>query len=106
MSDTKEKIIFSISAKQKVDFKIRLHREGITQTMFFSAVISGYNELDEDFMLWYTKARKRINKNKARQKILRKEEDAAINNMKKFGLNKGEIESIYDLIADEKGEQL
>ena len=106
MTYTREKIIFSLSAKEKVDFKIRLHREGITQTMFFNAVVSAYNSLDEDFMLWYAKAREQLFKNKARQKILRKEESIAINNMKKFGFNEGEIEDIYDLIAEEKGEQM
>ena len=106
MSNAKEKIIFSLPTRQKVDFKIRLHREGITQTMFFNAVVDAYNRLDEDFLSWYAKAREQMSENKARQKILRKEENIAINNMKKFGFNDGEIESIYDLISEEKGEQM
>ena len=106
MTRAREKIIFSLPAKEKVDFKIRLHRDGITQTMFFNAVVSAYNDLDEDFMLWYAKTRAQVVKNKAKQKILRKEENTAIDNMKKFGFNEGELQDIYDLIAEEKGDQM
>jgi len=103
---TRERVVFSISTKQKIDFKIRLHREGITQSMFFSTIVHAYNESDEDFMLWYKKVSEKMSNNKTRQKILRKEEAAAMDNMKKFGLNKGEIDDIYDIIAEEKGEQM
>jgi len=106
MKCTKERTTFSLPIKEKVNLKIRLHREGITQAMFFNAVVTAYNELDEDFMLWYTKAREQLINNKARRKTLRKEENTAIDNVKKFGFNKGEIDDIYDLIAEEKGEQM
>ncbi len=38
--------------------------------------------------------------------MLGKEEATAAQNMKKFGFNKDELEDIFDIIAEERGEQL
>ena len=98
MQPPKERVIFEVAEKAKADLKIALHRDGLTQTMFFNAVVAAYNEHDENFLAWFEIARGKITKNKSRQKMLGKEE--------KFGFNKDELEDIFDIIAEERGEQL
>ena len=100
----KEKVIFSLPEKKKVDLKIKLHRESLTQTLFFSAIVDAYIEDDPAFVTWLEKSRPRLNISKARQKLLAKEEDTAAENMKKFGFNKDELQNIFDLIAEEREE--
>jgi hypothetical protein len=102
----KERVIFEVAEKAKADLKIALHRDGLTQTMFFNAVVAAYNEHDENFLAWFEIARGKITKNKSRQKMLGREEATAAQNMKKFGFNKDELEDIFDIIAEERGEQL
>ena len=106
MQPPKERVIFEVAEKAKADLKIALHRDGLTQTMFFNAVVTAYNEHDESFLAWFEIARGKITKNKSRQKMLGKEEATAAQNMKKFGFNKDELEDIFDIIAEERGEQL
>jgi len=100
--EAKERIVITISEKAKADLKIGLHRDNLTQAMFFAAVVKAYNSCDESFMAWYADARGDLNKNKSRQKSLRKEELTAAKNIKKFGLNKDELENIFDIIAEER----
>ena len=106
MQQPKERVIFEVAEKAKADLKIALHRDGLTQTMFFNAVVAAYNEHDENFLAWFEIARGKITKNKSRQKMLGREEATAAQNMKKFGFNKDELEDIFDIIAEERGEQL
>jgi uncharacterized protein (UPF0216 family) len=74
--------------------------------MFFNAVVAAYNERDENFMVWFNPTRGKITKNKSRQKMLSREESVAAENMKKFGFNKDELEDIFDIIAEEREEQV
>ena len=105
MSDLcKEKVIFSLLEKKKVDLKIKLHRESLTQSLFFSAIVDAYIEDDPAFVAWLEKSRPQFKISKARQKLLAKEENTAAENMKKFGFNKDELQSIFDLIVKEREE--
>ena len=103
MNETsKEKVIFSLPEKKKVDLKIKLHRESLTQSLFFSAIVDAYIEDDPAFISWLDKARPQFDISKARQRLLAKEEDAAAETMEKFGFSKGELRNIFDLIAEER----
>jgi len=106
MSHAKERIVCEISEKAKADLKIALHRDNLTQAMFFSAVVEAYNKRDQNFMAWFEPARAGISKNKSRQRMLKREEVAANENMKKFGFDQNEIESIFDIIAEERGDKM
>lgn len=105
MQTPKERVIFEVAEKAKADLKIALHRDNLTQAMFFNTVVAAYNERDESFMAWFEEARGKITNNKSRQKMLSREEKTAVENMKKFGFNKDELEDIFDIIAVERGEQ-
>tara|TARA_R100000008_G_C3528641_1_gene138018 strand:- start:322 stop:642 length:321 start_codon:yes stop_codon:yes gene_type:complete len=106
MSCAKERIVCEIPEKAKADLKIALHRDNLTQAMFFSAVVEAYNSRDQNFMTWFETARAELSRNKSRQRVLKREEAAANENMKKFGFNQNEIESIFDIIAEERGDKM
>mgnify|MGYP001226440965 CR=1 FL=1 len=96
-----DRVVFTISERDKVELKIKLHREGITQAMFFNSIVTAYINNDSTFYEWFRIARDDMNYSKARQALLNKEELTARNNMKKFGFNSNEVENIFDLIAEE-----
>ena len=50
MDSKNKKIIFTVSDRQKEDFKIRLQYDGLTQATFFRAVMAGYLDKDGDMM--------------------------------------------------------
>lgn len=97
-----DRIVFFTHEKTKADLKIKLHREGITQAKFFNAVLEAYVRGDEKFMEWYTEERKSLIKSKARRTRLYKEEKMAGNIAAAYALDAEEVESIFDLIAEEQ----
>ena len=50
METKNKKIIFTVSERQKEDFKVRLQYDGLTQANFFRAVMAGYLDKNEDMM--------------------------------------------------------
>ena len=88
--------------RHKVDLKIKLHRDGLTQTMFFNSIVSAYINDDPLFHKWFSNERHSMGTSKSRQAVLTREEAAALGNMRKFGFDDREIESIFDLIAKER----
>ncbi len=97
-----DRIVFYAAEKAKADLKIKLYREGITQTKFFNAVLGAYVRGDEKFMEWYTKERSTLVKSKTRHNKLSKEEAMANKLSKAYALDEEEIDSIFDLIAQEQ----
>ena len=97
-----EKIIFLTSEKTKAELKIKLHRDGMSQTQFFNGAIAAYLNDQVDFLKWFSKHRTESNSHgsKSKRNLLQKEEHEANQNVKKFGLNKDELESIFDLIKN------
>ena len=95
-----EKVIFLTSEKTKAELKIKLHRDAMSQTQFFNGVIAAYLNDQDDFLKWFSQYRAKSNSHgsKSKRNLLQKEEYDASLNAKKFGLNKDEIESIFDLI--------
>jgi len=86
-----------------VNLIIKLNFDDITKFFFFNEYIKAYLEEDEDLMPFIDRVKeksmlaRKFRLKKA--KVLRKKEQEVV---KRFGLNKNEIENIFDLIADEK----
>lgn len=97
-----EKIIFLANEKTKAELKIKLHRDGMSQTQFFNGVIAAYLSDQGDFLKWFSQYRVESNSHgsKSKRNMLQREEHEASQNIKKFGLNKDELESIFDLIEN------
>ena len=98
-----EKIYANLPQSQKVDLKIKLHHHGLTQSNFLRGVVKAFLQEDEQFMAWFGAWKLRNSRIKSSQrhhksdKLKQMGQEAA----SKFGINEGEIEDIFDVIAKE-----
>ena len=100
-----KKICFEELDKRHADLKIRLHADAIKQGEFFRLMVSGYLEGDERVINFIEDHReKKSIQSKDKRAKTKKLRDAGKNVTSKFALDKGEIESIFDLIAEENPE--
>jgi hypothetical protein len=97
-----KKVSFTMSESQKVDFKIRLQYDGLTQTKFFKHVIDAYIDKDEDLYKFINKFKKdnSIQTIQERKTIDKNIEDAK-ETKKKFLLGDEEVENIFDILEKE-----
>ena len=99
-----KKICFESTDKLHADLKIRLHYDDLRIREFFIDVVTGYVDRNEhilDFIeeLKKKKAMSNPRRNKIKRARLKEEET-----IKQFGLNKDEIENIFDIIGKEHGD--
>ncbi len=97
-----DRVVFSTLEDTKVKLKIKLHRDSLTQALFFNSVIEAYINDDADFLRWFASARQSLKVSKSRRTMLAREERGAAENLKKFGFNEAEIDNIFDIIAEER----
>ncbi len=100
--ENRKKIMFYDSEKRQADLRIRLRYDGMNQSHFFRAMISGYLEKHPDVMAYLDKYREKyqvqgINKRASSKRLVRKGEDVK----EKFALAEDEISNIFDMIAEE-----
>ena len=102
MEDSKKKIIFTVSGRQKSDFKIRLQYDGLTQAQFFRAVMEGYIQKDESLMnyLNFFKKENKVQNNSQRSRI-EKDIQEAKQTKNLFALDDDEVENIFDILEQE-----
>jgi len=97
-----KKICFEELDKRHADLKINLHADGIRQGDFFRLMISGYLEKDERIIAYVEEHRqKKSIQSKNKRAKTEKLRNSGRETKSKFALDKGEIESIFDLIAEE-----
>ena len=101
MSDRK-KIMFYETPERQIEFRIRCEYEGVTQSQFLRYMVSGCIEKDPLLQKYLNNCKVKEgvqgNKNTSKRKSIQKKENK---NIKKFGLNKDEIENIFDIIEVE-----
>ena len=105
METKNKKIIFTVSERQKEDFKVRLQYDGLTQANFFRAVMSGYLDKNEDMMNFLNtfKENNGIHNKQQRKKVLKGiEETKQTKNL--FALDDDEVENIFDILESEHPE--
>ena len=97
-----KKICFESTDKLHADLKIRLHYDDLKIREFFIDVVSGYVDRNEHMLAFIEELKeKKAMSNPRRNKVKRarlKEEET----IKQFGLNKDEIENIFDIIEKEQ----
>ena len=97
-----KKVYFEELDKRHADLKISLHADGIRQGEFFRLMVSGYLEKDERIINYIEEYRKAKSiQSQEKRKKTKKLRQAGKEITSKFALDKGEIESIFDLIAEE-----
>jgi len=105
METKNKKIIFTVSERQKEDFKIRLQYDGLTQAHFFRAVMSGYLDKDINLMSFLNtfKEDNGVHNKQQRKKVMKSiEETKETKNL--FALDDDEVENIFDILESEHPE--
>ena len=101
-SEKRKKVMFYESEDRQAKLRLRCNFDGITQSEFFRMMVTGYIEGDELIFTFMDKYKEKyeIQGQQKRNKIktIRKK---ASNITKKFSLDEGEIESIFDIIETE-----
>ena len=100
-----KKIVFYDSDKRHAELKVRLKHDSLTQAEFFRTLITGYLDKDENVLSFLDKyilkndkqSNSALNKN-------RKLIDDGREVERKFALSNDEIESIFDILAEEHPE--
>ena len=101
----RKKFMFWDTQKRQADLRIRLNYDGMSQSQFFRAMITGYLEKDNNILLYLEKHKSEnqiqgINKRNATAKLIRDGETTK----RQFNLNEEDIEDIFDMIAEEHPE--
>ena len=98
---TKKKICFASCDKAHADLKIRLHYDNIKIKEFFNEIVKGYLEKDKNMMDFIDKLKekKHVPKTKTNKdkKMITKQKEV----IRKFALDKKEIENIFDILEKE-----
>ncbi len=97
-----KKIVFDDTDIRHAKLKIRLQHDGLSQAEFFRAFITGYIENDRDVVKFINKY-KTESKTQSKRAIKKTQKDieTGTDKMEKFGFFDGELEDIFDLIAEQ-----
>tara|TARA_R100000008_G_scaffold61641_1_gene38976 strand:+ start:579 stop:917 length:339 start_codon:yes stop_codon:yes gene_type:complete len=100
----RKKIMFYDSEDRQIKLKVRCNFDGITQSQFFRMMITGYIEGEQSVIDYMNKCKEKYHiqgiHKRTKSKQLQREKK---NQEKKFSLQDGEIEDIFDTIEQETG---
>ena len=97
-ADSKKQICFESTAKFHADLKIRLHHDEIKIKEFFNKMVQGYLEKNENLMAFVEEIKQTSQKRRNKIKKSRAKER---NTNREFGLDKNDIENIFDILEKE-----
>jgi len=94
--------MFYDTEKRQVDLRIRLKYDGMNQSDFFRAMITGYLEKDIELMTYLDRYKEKykfqgIHKRNSNKRLLKKGKEIE----RQFVLDDNEIENIFDLLEEE-----
>ena len=97
-----KKIVFYDTLPRQAEFKIQLAHDGIGQSEFYRAILTGYIKKDPDILAFVdkVKASKKVGKTNKKsditksKKLIKKGDEV----MSKLGLAENEIENIFDIL--------
>ena len=93
-----KRIVFTENDHRHAQLVIRLKHEGLKQSDFFRAIITGYIGGDKRIQDYVEEVSTISKKRKTKSRKLRTTGEQKV---KDFGLTDGEIENIFDLIEEE-----
>ena len=100
---TGKKILFYDTDKRHADLKIKLQYDGLGQSEFFRALVTGYLDEDPSIMEYVDSYKETSGKQSGRhQRVTKKERSIEREVTKTFASN--EIENIFDIIERENPE--
>jgi hypothetical protein len=100
-----KRISFMDTDKRSADLLISLKNDSITKAKFFRAIVTGYLEKDAAIIDFLERYKKKSGVQSARQAtIVKKSIEKGKESIRKFGLEDGEIENIFDILEKEHPE--
>lgn len=103
MGGKEKRIVFYETDNHHAELKIKLHYDGIGQGEFFRSLIEAYLSDEKNITNFISSYKEKNNKQSKRQrKIINKESKSANKVKNTFALDQGDIESIFDLLEEEK----
>lgn len=93
-----KRVVFTENDHRHVKLLMRLKEDGLTQAKFFRLIITGYIDGDERLQSYMDEVGGLSIKKRNKSKKLR---DAGQRKLSDFSLNDGEVENIFDIIAEE-----
>jgi len=93
-----KQIAFWDNDHRQAQLIIRCRHDGLTQAAFFRHIITGYIRGDERLQSYIDEVREMGESRKKKSRTLKKKGDEMV---KDFALTDGEVENIFDLVAEE-----
>jgi|TARA_R100001594_G_scaffold149337_1_gene206835 hypothetical protein len=93
-----KRIVFTDNDHRHAQLLVRLRADGLSQADFFRAVVTAYIDSDTEFVKFVDKIKTHSIKRKHKSQKLRR---SGATKTKDLGLNEGEIENIFDILAEE-----
>jgi hypothetical protein len=102
MSKDRANIMFSVTQQQKIEFKLQLQYDSLTQVKFFRSIVEGYINKDFDLMTYIQKfkGQNSVQNVVSRDRILTNIKKATVTK-NKFALGDEEVENIFDILEKE-----
>ena len=101
---TLKQICFDSNDHLHANLKLRLHYDGLKIKEFFNEIIKGYVEKNEKIIAFVEELREKKAISKSKRTKTKRARFNEKNTIKQFGLNKNEIENIFDILEKERPE--
>ena len=102
---TRKKFMFYDSEDRQAQLRIRCQYDNLSQSQFFRMMITGYLENDADLLNYIEKFKEgHVIQGKSKREYIKKMHHASTETSLKFGLDKDELDDIFDIIAMEHPE--
>ena len=97
-----KKVTFLDTDVRHAQLRLRLQHDGITQSDFFRALVTGYLENDSRIIRYLANYKEKhgIQNKKKRARVV-EEIEQGTDLLEKFGIKNDEVEGIFDMIAEE-----
>jgi|TARA_R110000744_G_scaffold67733_1_gene138031 hypothetical protein len=98
---TIKQICFESNDKLHADLKIRLHYDGLKIKEFFNKTVEAYVEGNENILAFVEELKKEKSISKTKRNKMDKARQKQKETIKQFGLDKDDIENIFDILEKE-----
>ena len=98
---TIKQICFESNDKLHADLKIRLHYDGLKIKEFFNKTVEAYVEGNENILAFVEELKKEKSISKTKRNKMDKARQKQKETIKQFGLDKDDIENIFDILERE-----
>lgn len=101
-TEVRKKIMFYDSEERQIKFRIRCQYDGITQSQFLRMMVTGYIEGNSLIFDFLNRQKEKFNiQGKAKRNKISQIKKIEKKNIKKFLLDRDEIENVFDMIETE-----